>query len=60
MGKRFPGFHTCVKDSNGDVIKGDSSSSVGEICMRGRNVMMGFKGSKECTIHGLILIYVLF
>ena len=44
IGKTLDGFHTKIKPcENGDEQKG------GEICMRGRNIMMGYLGNEEKT-----------
>ncbi len=44
IGKSFPGFETKIeKVENSDEINEDDG---GEICMRGRNVMMGYLGNK--------------
>ncbi len=48
IGKTFPGFYSKVDlDSFDAGAEGGEQPEKGEICMRGRHVMMGYMGEKE-------------
>ena len=47
IGRDLPGFHTKLDTSAPGV--GDISPGAGELCMRGRNVFMGYLGAEEKT-----------
>ena len=44
IGKSFPGFRTTIKRVDDDQINEMNEADGGEICMTGRNVMMGYMG----------------